>query len=420
MNTNKVIACIGFAVATWCVHGEEMIEYLRAAVRDDGPSFTGKCEDVRELKYPGQRFVHDIAMTIEGTGTAVTPRCWGWFKTRKTMYLRHVSHVMMIESIESTPEELGKGIVKSRYKVQRLDEQLESATTKISVGKFDSAAFFKCIKTLCEKSDLDKVEGSELRKYIAKLDYFKRLVTWVDGRIASDGTFVASENFVSKNLPGYSAAVGLLHDFTGTELVSKWEFKKGYTSINFGKTNLKEKDKKMIAKLIYRTNPLSVNDVLPADKKSGDRWIIDSRVIGGAVFDLGLDFDQVDGAIQCRHRGTELLDEEDAADEFRLLSKQNMQAKVLDVPRDDRNKLELVTSNNDQLGDVAVSFSPYGKILIFDEHDKEGRHIYYLREVEMDGIVKSKISKRTNLLKDVEFTGTDLKVHLDYTQSRAK
>ena len=176
----------------------------------------------------------------------------------------------------------------------------------------------------------------------------------------------------------------------------------------------------MLAKLIYRTNPLSVNDVLPADKKSGDRWIIDSRVIGGAVFDLGIDFDRVDGAIQCRHLGTELLDEDDAADEFSLLSKRQMQAKALDVPRDDRNKLELVSSNNEKFGDAAVSFSPYGKILIFDEHDKEGRHIYYLREVKMDGIVNSQISRRTNLLKDVEFTGTDLKVSLVYTQNRAK
>jgi hypothetical protein len=38
----------------------------------------------------------------------------------------------------------------------------------------------------------------------------------------------------------------------------------------------------------------------------------------------------------------------------------------------------------------------------------------------MDGIVKSRISRRANLLKDVEFRGTDLKVHLVYTQSRAR
>ena len=215
MNTNKVIACIGFAAATCCVQGEEMIDYLRAAVRDDGPSFTGKCEDVRELKYPGQRFVHDIAMTIEGSGTAVTPRCWGWFNTRETLYLRHVSHIMMIESIESTPEDLEKGIIKSRYAIQRLDEQLESATKKLSVGKLDTAAFGRCVKTLCEKSDLEKIEEDDWLNFVQKVDLFKRLVSWADSKIASDGTFVADEEFVSKNLPGYSAVVGLLHDFGG-------------------------------------------------------------------------------------------------------------------------------------------------------------------------------------------------------------
>lgn len=420
MNGKLFVFGVVIATVSWCSHGEEMIDYLRAAVRDDGPHYTGKCEDVRELKYPGQRFIHDIAMTVEGTGTAVTPRCWGWFKSRNTMYLRHVSHALMIESIESTPEELEKGIIRSRYAVQRLDEQLEGATKKTAIGMFDSAEMGKWVKTVCEKWGSDKIEEEKIWWLDPDVKFLNRLLLSLDKKIASDGTFVADEDFVAKHMPGYSAVVGLMHDFIGTTLVATWEFGKGYTSINFLKTNMSQSDKVMIAKLIYRTNPLSVNDVLPADKKSGDSWTIDSRVIGGAVFDLGLDFDQVDGAIQCRHLGVEMLDEDDAPDEFRLLSKPQMQAKTLDVPRDERNRMELVTRNNDKLGDVAVSFSPYGKILVFDEHDKVGRHLYYLRELKMDGIVKSKISRRVNLLKDVEFKGTDLKVRLVYTQTRAK
>ncbi len=424
-NRNKLVVSVAVAFSLLFARGEEMIDYLRAAVRDDGPCYTGKCEDVRELKYPGQRYVHDIVMTIEGTGTAVTPRCWGWFKTRSTLYLRHVSHILMIEAIESTPADLEKGVIKSRYRVQRLDEQLEAATKKLdfetSGGNrlFDNATFGKCVKTVCEIYGSDKIEKDWKWWLLPQVKLFNRLLLWSDAKIASDGTFVADSKFVEENMPGYSAVVGLMHDFIGTELVSKWEFGKGYTSINFLKTRLTKLDRDMIAKLIYRTNPMSVNDVLPADKKSGDRWTIDSRVIGGAVFDLGLDFDQVDGAMQCCHIGVELLDEDDAADEFRLLSKPQMQAKALAVRRDDRNRIDLVT-RNDKYGDVAVSFSPYGKILVFDEHDKQGRHIYYLRELKMDGIVKSRISRRANLLKDVEFRGTDLKVHLVYTQSRAR
>ena len=426
MKKNKFIVGSAIAFSLWCAHGEEMIDYLRATVRDDGPCFTGACEDVRELKYPGQRFVHEIVMTIEGTGMAVTPRCWGWFKTRSAMYLRHVSHAMMIESIESTSEDLEKGIIKSRYKIQRLDEQLHAARAKnafeTSGGTklFDSTVLGRWVKSWCEKLGPDKIDEDNKWWQRSLMEHIGRLIVAIDEKIASDGTYVADEEFVKIHLPGYSAVVGMLHDFRGTELVSTWEFGKGYTSINFGKTNLNASDRNMIAKLIYRTNPMSVNDVLPMDKKSGDCWTIDSRVIGGAVFDLGLDFDQVDGAIRCRHLGVELLDKDDAPDEFRLLSKPQMKTKTLDVPRDDRNRVELVTRNNTKFGDLGVSFSPYGKILVFDEHDKKGRHIYYLRELNMDGIVKSRLSRRANLLQDVEFTGTDLKVKLIYTQVRAK
>ncbi len=426
MNKSKFIVGSVVAFSLWCAHGEEMIDYLHTVVRDDGPCFTGACEDVRELKYPGQRFVHEILMTIEGTGTAVTPRCWGWFKTRETMYLRHVSHAMMIESIESTPEDLEKGIIKSRYRVQRLDEQLEAANWKVRVENpagtksFDSAVIGRWVKTLCEKFGPDKIDDDNKWWQRSPMEHVDRLIVAIDENITSDGTFVASKEFVSKHAPEFSSVIAKLHDFMGTELVSTWAFGKGYTSIKFLKTSLNELDRNMIAKLIYRTNPMSVNDVLPEDKKAGDCWTIDSRVIGGAVFDLGLDFDQVDGAVQCRHLGVELLDKDDAADEFRLLSKPQMQAKALSIPRDERNKMELVTRNNDKYGDVAVAFSPYGKVLVFDEHDKKGRHIYYVRELNMDGIVKSRITKRANLLKDVEFTGTDLKVRLVYTQTRAK
>ena len=68
---------------------EEMIDYVRSVFRDDGPVFTGRCEDVRELKYPGQKFVHEIAMTIQGTGQAVTPRCWGKRTEKRAPGYRH-------------------------------------------------------------------------------------------------------------------------------------------------------------------------------------------------------------------------------------------------------------------------------------------------------------------------------------------
>lgn len=410
----------GLAVLPWYVQGgEEMIDYLRSIIQTKGPEFSGCCEDVRELKYPGQKFVHEIAMTIQGSGQAVTPRCWGWFKDRRTMYITHVSNIMLIETIESTEKELEDGVIKSRYRVQNLDERLLSATKNIELGRFSASDIGKWVKGICEKCSSDKIEESKLWWLNPPVKILNHVLIEWDKKIASDGTFEADKDFVEKNLPGYSAAVGMLHDFKNTEITSLWRFGNGYTSIKFEKTGLSDADQKMLAKLIYRTNPLSINDVLPEGKKSGDSWVVDSRVIGGAVYDLGLDFDTVEGAVMCRHNGMELLDKDDAADEFRLLKKDPMRSVSLEVPRDSRNKMKLV-SHNGKMGDVALSFSPYGTMTVFDEHDDKGRHLYYLRELKMDATVNSKVSRTTSLLKDVEFTGTDLKVKLTYTQARAR
>lgn len=417
-----IIMVFGAALAfsPFYVRGEEeMIDYVRSVFRDDGPVFTGRCEEVRELKYPGQMFVHEIAMTVQGSGQAVTPRCWGWFKDRRTVYITHISNVMLIETIESTEKELEEGVVRSRYRVQNLHEELRSATCNVELGPLSVSAVGKWLKGVCEKVGSDKIVENKWWWTAPPVKIFYLMVNGLDKKIASDGTWIADREYIEKNMPGYSAAVGKLHDFDGTELTSTWQFGKGYSSIRFDKTSLSKEDKNMIAKLIYRTNPLSVNDVLPEGKQGGDSWVIDSRVIGGAVFDLGLDFDNVDGAVRCRHNGVDLLDKDDAADEFRLLKKEPMRSISLEIPRDSRNGLKLI-SRNGKMGDIALSFSPYGTITVFDEHDENRRHIYYLRELRMDGTVTSRISKTASLLKDVEFKGSDLKVKLTYVQTRAR
>lgn len=62
------------------LHGEEMIDRLRELFKDKKPVTIGGCEDVRELKYPGQKFWHVMDMTVSGKGQLVTPRFWGVFR----------------------------------------------------------------------------------------------------------------------------------------------------------------------------------------------------------------------------------------------------------------------------------------------------------------------------------------------------
>ena len=172
-----------------------------------------------------------------------------------------------------------------------------------------------------------------------------------------------------------------------------------------------------LAKLIYRTNPISIKEILPDGKRTGDEWTITSETIGGIVFDLGLDFDDVEGSLRCVHSGPEQLQGEDLPDEYTLLKKPRLCTQAVKISKDERNLLSLVSHSSDS-GDISLSFSPYGVFRIFDDHDSKGRHIYYLKEAHMEGIVKSKVTRRTSLLEGVNFKKGNIKVKLNYVQNR--
>lgn len=400
------------------LHGEEMIDLVKAIFKDKQPVQIGRCEDIRELKYPGQKYWHTFEMTISGQGQVVTPRCFGWFKTRKVIHLVHSSKLILVETVVSTKEELEEGIIRAEYRVQRLDEQLGQSRGEYKIGNFSSKDVFDDIKTICEKYGSDKVENDPwMWAYAPGLKIFNKFLLWGDKRIASDGTIVLTSEDLAKTFPEYENLVSKYRNFRGTVIKSTWKFGEGYTSIAFESSQLDSDTKESLAKLIYRTNPISVKEILPDGKRSGDKWMIDSEVIGGIVYDLGIDFDDVDGAIMCRHQGTELKDGDDLPDEYALIRKQPLKMQALEIPRDRRSRLELV-SRKSKLGDIAIAFSPYGSFSVFDDYDKDEKHLYYLKEAHLEGVLQSKVKRRTSLLKDVEFKDANLKIKLNYVQNR--
>lgn len=398
--------------------GDDMINTVKAIFKNKQPIQIGSCEDIRELKYPGQKYWHTFDMTISGKGKVVTPRFWGLFKTRKIIHLVHSSKAILVETIVSTKEELEEGIIKAEYRVQRLDEQLGQTKGELKIGNFSSKDIFADIKNICEKFGSEKIENNPwIWALSPSLKILNKFLLWTSDQINSDGTIAISEEMLAKNFPEYKNLVSKYRDFRGTVIKTIWVFAKGYTSIDFENSNLDYETKESLAKLIYRTNPIAVKEILPDGKNSGDEWIIDSQAIGGIVYDLGLDFDNVEGAVKCRHLGNEHVDGDDLPDEYELMRKQPLKMQSLEVPRDHRNKLKLVSYKN-KLGDVAIDFSPYGTFKIFDDYDKDEKHLYYLKEVHLQGVLTSKIQRRTSLLKDVEFKGANLKIKLNYAQNR--
>ncbi len=409
------------ALCAPALHGEEMIDMLKTIFKEKEPVSIGACEDVRELKYPGQKYWHVMDMTVSGKGQIVSTRGLLWFnyKTKKVVHLMHSSKLILQEEVVSTSKELEAGIIRSEYRVQRLDEQLGECAGEYVIGGFSSKDVFDDFKTICEKYGSDKVENNPwIWALCPELKLLNKFLLWTDKQINSDGTVVVSDKeTIQKNFPGMKQIVSKFRDFKGTVIYAGWEFGKGYTSIRFESSLLDQETKESLAKLIYRTNPISVKELLPDGKHSGDTWLIDSDTIGGIVFDLGLDFDDVDGSIYCCHRGAEMRDGEDIPDEFALLKKQPLRLQAIEIPRDERSLLSLI-SRGDKAGDIAISFTPSGTFSVFDEHDAKGRHLYYLKEAHMEGKLKSTVKRKTSLLKDVDFTDSDLKIKLNYSQVR--
>lgn len=420
MKSHKLLLAI-FALSSLfapIARGEEMIDIVKRIFKDKDPAQIGKCENVRELKYPGQKFWHTMSMTIAGDAQIVTERCWGWFKTRSVIHMVHSSKLILVETVVSTEKELEEGIIRSVFRIQRLDEQLAQSHGESRIGSLSSKDIFKEIKTICEKYGSDKVEQDPwVWVKNPGLKILNKFLLWTDRQINSDGTVVISGRDLEKAFPEYKVLVSKFRDFKGTVITSTWKFGEGYTSINFLTSALKQEDKEAIAKLIYRTNPISVKEILPDGKRSGDTWMIDSDTIGGIVFDLGLDFDDVNGRIMCRHLGRAIMDGEDVPDEAQLTGKTQLNMQNIEIPRDDRSLIKLV-SYSGKAGDVTISFTPSGRFSIFDDYDKDERHLYYLKEAHISGVLKSKVSRTTSLLRNIEFKDANLQIRLEYVQNR--
>jgi len=399
--------------------GEECIDRLKELFKDNPPIQTGKCEDVRELKYPGQTFVHTMDMTIAGKGVVETPHWFGWFHTRETIDLVHESSLILKEEVISSNDELASGIIRTKYRVQLLNESLAQAKGQYELGFISTKKMFRLIKTIGEKYGSDGIEKNNWWWLLPPLKLGNKLLLEMadDSRIQSDGTKVIDQKTLGKIFPEYEQMVAKFRDFTGTEIYAEWQYGRGYTSIRFETTKLDADTKDALAKLIYRTNPIGVRNILPEGKSAGESWFIDSVTIGGIIFDLGLDFDDVEGSINCKHSGPAWMDGDDLPDEYTLLNKEPIKMQAIQIPRDSRSRLSLV-SRGGKAGDISVSFSPEGNFYILDEHDANERHIYYLKEAHLSGNLESKVQKKTSLLKDVEFKTGNLKIKIDYTQNR--
>ena len=414
--TLLILCCLSITV-----RGEEMIDTLRKVFRNKEPVQIGTKGDVIELKYPAQKYIHTMDMAITGEGSIEKKRWGGLFTTTESINIAHMTKLIMEETVVSTPEELEQGIIRCEYVVYSLLEELAQVDWEYKVGKYSTKDVFDDLKTISEKMGSESLDRKKWGWYlipgVGQYKVLNKFFVWIDNTINSDGTIRLSEKQLKKLFPEYKALIQKLSELEDLIVTSRWEYGKGYTSVIFDSKNLDNDTKLALAKLIYRTNPISIKEILPDGKRTGDEWTITSETIGGIVFDLGLDFDDVEGSLRCVHSGPELLRGEDLPDEYTLLKNSRLRTQAVKISKDERNLLSLVSHSSDS-GDISLSFSPYGVFRIFDDYDSKGRHIYYLKEAHMEGIVKSKVTRRTSLLEGVNFKKGNIKVKLNYVQTR--
>ena len=440
---------------------EEWLDRLKDIVGDAGHT---KCQvdNVRETKYPGETYVHNFNSDIVGSGRAVTTRSIKWFSTKKTINLHHISNAIVIEKIISTQDELNAGTIRSEFTVQSITETIKSANGKIEIGPaFDSAAVCSFIKTLAENSPevratLNTIGGAmfaagmtaitaPVPEFIHKvagagtaiLGAALRGGVWllyefVPKNTDEDGNWILSEKTVKNKFPGYNKVVLKLRKVAGTKVRTIWEYDKGYSSvkiINPDGKKLDEKDKELIAKMIYRTNPVGGRFVFPAGYEKKDRWIINTADIGGMLFSAGIDYDSLAGTIGVRNSG---ISKRTFEDEAKLNNRKAVDVLTVrvDQARKDRKKNEIIfkktfyekssSKKNKVESQIEASITPVGHMLIMlaDTQSLKSTPIY-VREAHFTGNFAGKLEKEAkSLFAQVEFEESSMNARFDYVQLR--
>ena len=429
---------------------EEWIDKLRDIVGSSNHT-PGVVDNLRETKYPGEVYLHNFNSDAIGRGKAVTKRSIKWFSSTKVLNLHHTSNAIVVEKIKSTQDELNQGILKSEFTVQTISESIKSANGKIQIGPvFDSALVCSTIKKLAQyspevRSAGEKIAGGFIGAGMAAvLAPAPELVHKICGlgsvaiggiiklglymfydvippNVNDDGEWILSEENVKKRFPEYNKVVLKLRNVAGTKVETVWEYDKGYTSvkiINPDGKKLDEKDKELIAKMIYRTNPVGARLVFPVGYEKMSRWTINSADIGGMLLNVGIDYDSLSGQINVRNRG---VGKREYDDENELKRKS---VDVLTIAVDPLAATESKIIFNKKYNDkssVSAAIKPIGHMLIVLDNNKETAAPIYVREAHFTGKLAGKLEKeKKSFLVDFKFEETSLDVKFDYVQLRSK
>ena len=445
-HTFLTVACLLFSSLLYAAPQREYEDWLprmREIFGDEQPTISDiSSVEVRELKYPGQRFQHIAKTDIQGTGKN-RKRIWGFWPIEKNFSFQHETSFILLEEITSTDEDLDEGIIKSRFRVQMFNERLMSAKADMLYGGFISSKdILKSLKKLGEDygTKIELAAKGMIALGVAQLlapepvvskigaitnlaaGGALKLVSWmaiekIGGIQDEDGNLILSEKQVHDLFPEFTNVIAKLRKLEGTEVLTTWVPDKGYTQFEINDIpGLSKEDKELIAKSVFRFNPVGVNSVLPKNKKGEDNiWAIDvKQVFGGILTTTGISYNSLDGTIWVKDCGVGTQHYDDEA----FLTKQDeTDVTTLKTVEGHDNTITFYKEFKDH-SFLRTNARPEKGTIVVVTPQKGHPGPRYIKSMETEGKILNHIDKPAGLLTDINFEENSVTLHFVYVQVR--
>ena len=426
------------------------IKMLKNELGDYSPS-KDDFDNVRETKIFQDSYLHIYQTTIDGKGKMVKRYKW-WPDTEKTINFSMSAKAILREKVTSSKEELANGIVKSEFTVANFTEHFGVCKAGISFGVINSQDVLKGMSVFGKwvKKSQDKISALTVPLMLASgkvllapvpepthkaaattalvvaagAELASRLTGWLLGDVLSknideEGNVILDKDHIKNNYPGFEEVLVKLRNLEGTKVKTVWEYGKGYTKIDIAThlSDVKEEDKELIAKMIYRTNPVGARHFLPKDKTNAKKWIVQADEFASLLSICGIDFDQLNGEVRVRNRGTKYR--KDYTDE-KAFGRKEVPVVTLDIDQNYPNSIMFAKKLKDS-NDLNIKLIPRGKILIATAKDGETNVPTYVREITCEGDLKNVLRKHideSSMLMYVDMEESSVSITGSYQQIR--
>ena len=364
-------------------------------------------DTLREIKNAGDVFACETFFDIVGDVNSKRLNELMKFQVRSAHYTARASWREKIESVDYE-----KGIVVSSVTFSQLASQVLGAQTALKFGDWDTKGFAKYASDNRD-AFLSKGYATAALAMSSPLWVVKGVgvaLTWLLGKaekelkkVDKDGYYVAEPDLVRKLLPdGANQAVGFVTKFeawaTGAEIKSTWEFGKGYTELSVNAPRASEEEKRLLAKMIYRTSQVSAGVVFP--NSPTPRWDVNAAHLGGILMQ-GWDYDGLKGKITLRANPRKQVGA-GIEDEQANTGKTSIEMVQVDIDPQAENLIEGQTWSSNKKETTSFRIKTEGRFTIVTDKDVASR---YVRDAVLDRceILMMRSTQAKGLLRDTGF-----------------